>query len=62
MKIYNQDYKNYVERGDTVGENVVFNFNIALKAKCLEDSCIFWLPYKYYSIMREESIKNGLKN
>lgn len=61
LKIFNQDYKGLVERGDTVGEHVVFGFGISLKARSLEESYVFWLPHKYYSIMREESIKNGLK-
>jgi hypothetical protein len=44
-----------------MGENVVFNCSISLKARCMEESCVYWLPYKFYLILREESIRNGLK-
>lgn len=62
VKLFNKDYKAIIERGDTFGEHHLFNFDISLKARCLDPTCIFLLPIKYYTILREESIINGLKN
>jgi CRP-like cAMP-binding protein len=62
VKIFNKDYREIIERGDTFGEHLLFNFDISLKVRCLEPTCVFWLPVKYYAILREESIINGLKS
>lgn len=62
VKIFNKDYRNVLEKGDTFGQHLLYNYHIHLKARCIDPTCIFWLPVKYYTILREESIINGLKN
>ena len=60
-KLYNQDLKIVVGSGQLFGEHLLFDCKPQLKAKSLGSTCLMTLPLKNYQIIREESIKNGLK-
>lgn len=53
MKIYDQDFTYMAHRGDTLGENELFQYHRELKLKILEDSAVLWVPINSLNILRE---------
>ena len=59
--LYNKDYQAKVDRGGTIGEHVLFQKTLNVNIVALEECGILWLPLKHYEMLRQESVKSGLK-
>lgn len=57
-----KDYQIALNRGDTIGENQLFdcikNFNI----KFIEDSAVMWTQFSNLDILKQESVKQGFRH
>ena len=63
-KIYNdnENYNYNIERGDTVGENLLFSQKVDFTMKFVKKGAILWIKLKDYNRIKEKSVGGGLRN
>lgn len=61
IKLYDKDFSFMANRGDTIGQNELFDCHRELKLKILEDSAVLWVAIKNLNILRQETVKEGFR-